>query len=123
MVTNITSWLNLKEIPNDNGDDLVVPSASINNLQLVESPATRSLKTSAAKLNGNRKIRSGILYVEDKHKKHCIELPREENGGTIKFQCPYCGVIRTDKCKIGKQVVRITFVARFHYGVWQTFLG
>jgi hypothetical protein len=100
----------LKEISNDKGKVLVVPNASINDLPPVESPATPSLKKSSVKLNSNRNIRSGIIYVEEKHKKPCIELPRDENVGTIKFQCQYCGVIRTSKCSIGKQDIGITIV-------------
>ena len=52
--------------------------------------------------SNSRRVRTGILYVEEAHRKPVIELPRGEDGGTIKCQCPYCGVIRPGKFGIGK---------------------
>ena len=73
-----------------------------NNQTTLKHDTIFSRKAPPVQGNNSRRVRTGILYVEEKYQKPYIELPRGENGGTIKCQCPYCGVIRPGKFSIGK---------------------
>ena len=65
--------------------------------------------------SNSRRVRTGILYVEEAHRKPVIELPRGDDGGTVKCQCPYCGVIRPGKFEIGKYLLLV--IVLMSYGI------
>ena len=88
-----------------NCEDIKLPvgNASSPNIRTIKEETCFTTKNDShlPHYNGHR-IRTGITYVEEQHRKPFIELPIDEEEGSMKCQCPYCGVIRQGKFSIGK---------------------